>query len=87
MNYRQAMKSPDREAWKVEIKNEYDQFQKYKVFKVIPRPEVPKGTKILSSTWAMKKKSNGKLRGRLNVHGFEQLEGQHYTRRRIFRPL
>eukprot|EP00956_Cyclotella_meneghiniana_P045257 scaffold361015_cov103-Cyclotella_meneghiniana.AAC.2 len=84
MNYLHAMKSPDREAWKDEIKNKYDRFQKYKVFKVIPRSEVPKGTKILSTTWAMKKKSNGKLRGRLtNVRGFEQLECQHYMAENI----
>eukprot|EP00956_Cyclotella_meneghiniana_P008481 scaffold11431_cov23-Cyclotella_meneghiniana.AAC.2 len=43
MNYREAMKSPDCEAWKDEIKNEYDRFQKYKVFKVVPRSKVPKG--------------------------------------------
>jgi hypothetical protein len=26
--------------------------------------------KVIETTWAMKKKSNGTLRGRINVHGF-----------------
>eukprot|EP00956_Cyclotella_meneghiniana_P033425 scaffold96112_cov23-Cyclotella_meneghiniana.AAC.1 len=38
-----------------------------------------------STTWAMKKKSSGNLRGRLNaVRGFKQLEGQHYIVENIF---
>jgi hypothetical protein len=39
---------------------------------------LPKGTKVIDSTWACKNKSTGKLRGRLNARGFKQVEGVHY---------
>ena len=87
MNYREAMRSPDAEAWKAEIKNEYDRFSKYKAFTVVPIKSLPKGTKILTTTWAMKKKTSGKLRGRLNVRGYEQLEGEHYFADSIAAPV
>ena len=47
-------------------------------FKAVKRSELPMGSKILSSTWAMKKKANGKYQARLNTRGFEQLSGLHY---------
>lgn len=87
MNYRQAMNSPDREAWKEEVKNEYLRFEKFKVFKVVKRSDMPAKAKILTTTWAMKKKSNGKLRGRLNARGFEQVEGQHFYADSISSPV
>jgi hypothetical protein len=40
---------------------------------------LPKGTKVIDSTWACKKKSNRKLPGRLNARGFKQIEGVHYN--------
>jgi len=40
---------------------------------------VPKDAKILLSTWAMKKKTNGDLRARLNARGFEQTDSLHYN--------
>ena len=40
MNYREAMKSSDREAWIDEIKKEHERFEKYKVFKVVPRSQI-----------------------------------------------
>ena len=33
----------------------------------------------MTTIWAMKKKTNGEFRGRLNAHGYEQVEGQHYV--------
>jgi hypothetical protein len=40
---------------------------------------VPKGVKLIDTTWAMKEKSSGTLRGRVNVRGFKQINRQHYT--------
>jgi hypothetical protein len=37
-----------------------------------------KGTKVIDSTLACKKKSTGKLRGHLSARGFEQDEGVPY---------
>ena len=81
------MSSPDKEDWKEEVKNEHNRMVKHKVWKGVPRSAVPKGAKILTSTWAMKKKSNGKLRGRINARGFEQKDGEHYDSTSIASPV
>ena len=39
---------------------------------------MPKEAKVLTSTWVMKKKSNGTFRARVNARGYEQIEGIHY---------
>ena len=46
-----------------------------------------KGAKILSTTWAMKKKSNGVFRARINAQGFEQVDGEHYESHDIAAPV
>jgi hypothetical protein len=40
---------------------------------------LPKGTKVIDSTWACKKNSTEKLCGCLNAGGFKQVEGVHYN--------
>ena len=87
MNYREAMQSPDRAAWEEEIKNEYERFKKFNVVTVVPRSELPKNAKVMSMTWAMKKKTNGKHRGGLNARGYEQLEGIDYHSDSIAAPV
>jgi hypothetical protein len=57
-----------------------------KVFKPVLKSGLPPGTKIIDSVWAMKKKSNGTLRGRINARGFKQVEGQHYDGMTISSP-
>ncbi len=39
---------------------------------------LPKGTEVIDSTWACKKKSTGKLRRQLNACRFKQVEGVRY---------
>ncbi len=53
----------------------------------MPMEDVPPGAKILTSTWAMKKKSNGKFRARLNCRGYEQVPGIHYDEKSIASPV
>jgi len=48
---------------------------------------LPAGTKIIGSIWAMKKKSNGTLRGQMNTRGFKQVKGQHYNGTPISSPV
>ena len=60
---------------------------KYKVFKVVKRADLPRGAKVISTTWATMKKSNGKLSGQLNVCGFEHLDGQHYSSDSVSSPV
>ena len=87
LNYREAMRSKDREEWIKEIKKEYERFEKFKVFKVVKREDLPKGAKVVSGTWAFKFKSNGDRRGRYNARGYEQVEGQHYVADSISSPV
>ncbi len=51
------------------------------------KKDLPPETKIIDSVWAMKKKSNGTLCGRLNARGFKQIEGQHYNGMTISSPV
>ncbi len=74
-----AINGPDGECWKVEVENEYNCMVKNKVFETVYKKDLQPGTKIIDSVWAMKKKSNGTLRGRLNTRGFKQVEGQSIT--------
>ena len=53
---------------------------KHKVWEpAVPMEDVPKGSKILSSTWAMKKKANGTYRARMKAYGYEQVDRVHYN--------
>ena len=63
MNYREAMLSSDAKEWKAEVQNEKERFDKFNVITVVPRNEMKKGVKAMTTTWTMKKKPNGKLRG------------------------
>ncbi len=49
--------------------------------------KVPKGVKLIDTTWSMKKKSNGALCKGVNVRGFKQIDGQHYDGTSISAPV
>jgi hypothetical protein len=51
----------------------------YGMFEPVKISNLPKGTKLIDTTWAMRKKSSGTLRGRVNVQGFCHFEGKHYN--------
>ena len=70
MKYKEAINRPDRKAWEKEIENEHERMVKNDAREPVKKSLLPKGTKVIDSTWACKKKSIGKLPGRLNAHGF-----------------
>ena len=77
MKYNQAMQSKDVEEWMKEVENEHKCMIEHRVWTPVKKYDIPKGTKLLDSTWALKKKSKGKLHGRLNAREFKQVpEGQ-----------
>jgi hypothetical protein len=78
MKYNQAMASGDKEQWHDAVQEEYERMEHHKVFQSVPVEDVPKGAKVLTSTWAMKKKASGTYRARLNARGYEQIDGEHY---------
>ena len=72
MNYQQAMASVDKKEWDGAIKVEHDKMKKYNVIQVINRKDLPPGTKLFDSTWAMKKKPDRTYRARNAIRGFMQ---------------
>ena len=71
VKYQEAVNGPDGESRKEEILNEHDRMLKNNVFEAVDRDSIPRGTKVIDSTWACKLKSNGKKCGRLNARGFK----------------
>lgn len=78
MKYKEAMKCDDKKLWEEAVDEDYRKFEKYKVFKPVKKNEVPKDAKFVTTTWAMKRKSNGVRRARMNMRGYEQEENVHY---------
>ena len=78
LKYDEAMATEDKRAWERAVDEEYQRIKDYDVFKPIPRSNVPEGSKILTSTWSMKKKASGVFRARLTARGYEQVDGIHY---------
>jgi Reverse transcriptase (RNA-dependent DNA polymerase) len=78
MKYDQAMNSKDKKSWGKVVDEEHGRMEKYKVFKAVKKNTLPKKAKVLSSTWEMKKKSNGTYCARVTARGYEQINGIHY---------
>jgi hypothetical protein len=78
MKYDEAMKSLDDDEWKQAVKEEYERMVENVVWTPVQNSDVASDAKIITSTWAMKKKSNSTFRARLNGRGFEQVPGIHY---------
>ncbi len=87
MMYHEAIDGPDGKKWKAKVKTEHGRMVKSGVFEKVKLSELPSEVKIINTTWAMKKKSNGTLRGRINVRGFKQVEGQHFNASSISAPV
>ncbi len=87
MKYDEAMQTKDKKGWEQSVKDEWERFKKYDVFRAVKRTDVPDNAKFVSTTWAMKKKSNGTLRARLNMRGFEQQDGVHFDSQSIASPV
>ena len=52
--------------------------KKHKVWEAVKQEDVPADAKVLTSTWAMKKKGNSKFGARVNPRRYEQVDGIHY---------
>ena len=87
MKLHHALQSNDKEAWEAAIAHELARFKKHSVFEVVPKKLLPPTTRPLSSTWNMKKKSNGVFRARLTIRGFEQVPNIHYGPEWISAPV
>ena len=85
MYYHQAMKAPDKEQFISAIVKEINDHITNNHWQLVPKSEVPAGTKVLDSVWSMKRKRDIRTRevykwkARLNIHGGQQEHGTHYT--------
>ena len=77
----------DKEGWTKEVANTKVRFNRFKALTAVKRKDLPKGGKVMTTTWAMKKKASGKLCGRLNARGYEQVEGKHYVEHNTSAPV
>ena len=82
-----SQETQDKDKWMKVVQEELDRFKKHEVFEVVKLQDVPNRTTLLTTTWAMKKKSNGQFRARLNMRGFEQQDGDHYDSASISSPV
>jgi hypothetical protein len=87
MKYHEAINGPDGKAWKEEVRKEHQKMINKGVFELVKISELPKGIELIDTTWGMKKKSSGTLRGRVNVRGFHQIKGEHYDGTSISTPI
>jgi hypothetical protein len=88
LTYKKAMASENSKRWKEAVKEEHRKMEYYKVFRTVLRTDLPVKAKILTSTWAMKKKSNRVFRARrINARGYEQIDGKHYDGHAISSPV
>jgi hypothetical protein len=87
MKYHEAISGPNGELWKEEVVQEHKRMINSGVFEPVKMSKVPKGVKLIDPTWAMKKKSSGTLRGRVNARGLKQINRQHYNGTSISAPV
>ena len=87
MKFDEAMATEEAEQWQEAVDEEHERMIKNKVFEVCPRSEVAESSKVLSSTWSMKKKPNGTHRARLVARGFEQVDGDHFRSDELAAPV
>jgi hypothetical protein len=79
MKYKEAINRPDGKTLEKKVENEHERMVKNDVWETVKKSLLPKGTKVIDSTWVCKKTSTRKLRGRLNAREFKQVEGMHHN--------
>ena len=87
MNYKTAMKTPEKKKWKKAVEEEHDRMVKMNVWGATKITDIPNKVKLITSTCAMKKKSNGIFRARVNARGFMQVPGEHFNSDCISSPV
>ena len=62
MRYDEAMAGLDKKEWEVSVQCKHDRMVKNEVWDVADKDNIPKGTDVIDSTWAINKKANGDYR-------------------------
>ena len=87
MKFQEALDGPDAAGWLQEVDNEHARMVHNEVFEAVEIADMPPGATTIDSSWVMKKKSNGTLRGRVTARGFKQKIGEHYDPASISAPV
>ena len=80
----EAMKAPDRAQFLKAMEREIKGHEEGNHWVLVPKHQVPKGTKVLDAVWSMRHKRRiesqqiYKWKARLNVHGGQQVHGINY---------
>jgi Reverse transcriptase (RNA-dependent DNA polymerase) len=86
-SFKAAMQSDDKDKWMIAVEEEHDRMIQNNVWTAINKHTLGKHEKVLTTTWAMKKKPNCKFRARINARGYEQVDGIHYDSSSIAAPV
>ena len=81
------MNTPDKPYWQDAVETEHKKFVQNCVQEPRDKNTLPPDAKIISSTWAMKKKSDGTCHARLNEKVFEQQYSVNYTKDDVLETL
>ena len=84
--YNEAMET-DKEVWEKAVEEKHQRISDNGVWCPVKPSRLPKGAKLLTSTWACKLNSNGMKRDRINGHGYDQVDGVHYDGASIHAPV
>jgi hypothetical protein len=87
MKYHKVSMVQSAKKRKAEVKTEHRGMVKSGVFEKVKLGKLPSDVKVIDTTWAMKKKGNGTLCGRININGFKQVKEQHYNALSISVPV
>ena len=80
----EAMKAPDRAQFLKAMEREIKGHEEGNHWVLVPKQQVPKGTRVLDAVWSMRSKRRIELqeiykwKARLNVHGGQQVHGINY---------
>jgi hypothetical protein len=71
IKYDDAMASKDRSKWIQAVEEEYAYMMDHRVRVIEPTElcHIPAGTRVLSTTWMVKKKANGRYKARITARG------------------
>jgi hypothetical protein len=87
MKFKEAMQGQDKKEWEAAVEEEHDRMVHMMAWKPILLGDLPNHAKVLTSTWAMKKKANGTYCARMNAPGHKQVDGEHYDSHSISLPV
>jgi hypothetical protein len=69
IKYDDAMATKDRSKWIQAVEEEYAHMMDHRVIEPTELWHIPAGTRVLSTTWVMKKKANGRYKARITARG------------------